>query len=78
MEDWRRRLEDVGLEVSRSKTEYLPPKESSDDIKLKEYDSSDHATLPQKVTFKYLGTTIHQEGGCRTEAQVRIGRAWDK
>jgi len=79
LEDWRRRLEDVGLKVSRSKTEYhIPPKESSDDIKLKEYDSSDHATLPQKVTFKYLGTTIHQEGECRTEVQVHIGRAWDK
>jgi len=25
-----------------------------------------------------LGTTIHQEGGCRTDVQVRFGRARDK
>ena len=73
-----RRLEDVGLKVSRSKTEYLPPKDSSDNIRLKEYDGPAHATLPQRTTFKYLGTTIHQEGGCKAEVQVRIGRAWDK
>jgi len=66
------------IKVSRSKTDYLPQKRSSDDIKLKEYNSSDDATLPQKVTFKYLGTTIYQEGGCRIKVQVHIGRAWDK
>jgi len=66
------------IKVSRSKTDYLPPKRSSDDIKLKEYNSSVDATLPQKVTFKYLGTTTYQEGGCRIKVQVHIGRAWDK
>ena len=25
LEDWRKRLEDIGLKMSRSKTEYLPP-----------------------------------------------------
>ena len=33
LEDWRGRLEDVGLKVSRSKTEYLPPKESRNNIR---------------------------------------------
>jgi len=61
-----------GLKVSRSETQYLPPKENSDEIKLKEYDSSDYATLPQKVTFKYLGTTIHQEGGYRTDRDASV------
>ena len=27
LEDWKRKLKDVGLKISRSKTEYLPPKE---------------------------------------------------
>jgi len=48
---------------------YLPPKEISDDIKLKEYNSSEHATLPQIVTFKYLATAI--------TLQVYICKAWN-
>lgn len=78
LEDWRSRLEDVGLKVSRSKTEYLPPKESRNNIRLMEYDGSAYADLPQCTAFKYLGTTIHQDGGCKTEVQLRISRAWDK
>jgi len=62
LEDRRRRLKDVGLKVSRSETEYLLPKESSADIELKEYDSSDYVTLHQKVTFKYLGTGREDAG----------------
>jgi len=72
LEDQTRQLESVGLKVRKSKTEYLPPKEGSDDIKLQEYVSSEHATLPQKVTFKYLGPTIHQEGECRTEVWRKL------
>ena len=34
--------------------------------------------MPQCTAFKYLGTTIHQDGGCKTEVQLRISRAWDK
>lgn len=66
LETWRR-LDDVGPKVSKSKAEYLPPKKGSDHIKLKKYNSSEHATLPEKVTFKYLGNTVYREGGCRTE-----------
>ena len=78
LEDWRQRLEGVGLKVSRSKTEYLPPTGSCEDIKLREYGSNDYATLPKCSSFKYLGTTIHQEGGCQTEVTLRIGKAWNK
>jgi len=42
--------------------------------KKAESDSAEHTTLPQKVTFKYLGATIHQEQGCRTEMQAHTGR----
>ena len=45
IEDWRSKLEEMGLKVSKSKTEYLP---------------------------------VHQDGGCKTEVQLRISRAWDK
>ena len=53
-------------------------KESRNNIRLMEYDGSAYADLPQCTAFKYLGTTIHQDGGCKTEVQLRISRAWDK
>jgi hypothetical protein len=78
LEDWRRRLEEVGLKVSRSKTEHLPPAGNTDNIRMKEYNSSVYADLPKCTSFKYLGTTIHQEGGCHTEVELRISKAWAK
>ena len=33
----KRRIKDVGLTVSNSKTEYLHPKDSSDSMRLKKY-----------------------------------------
>jgi len=46
LEGWRSILEDVSLKIRRCKTEYLPPNEGSNAIKLKEYNSSEHTTLP--------------------------------
>ena len=34
--------------------------------------------MPKCSQFKYLGTTIHQEGGCRKEVELRISKAWNK
>lgn len=59
IEDWRRRLEDVGLKVSRSKMEYLPTKGNMENIRLKEYYVVEYANWSQCTAFKYLGTTIH-------------------
>ena len=72
LEDWKKKLKNV-----KSKTEYLPFKRSSDNVKLKEYDGPAHAVLPQKTSFKYLGTTIHHKGG-KPAVQEHIGRDWDK
>ncbi|XP_046848167.1 uncharacterized protein LOC124441744 [Xenia sp. Carnegie-2017] len=78
LEEWRRILEDVGLKVSRAKTEYLPPSGCIGNIKLREYAGPGNTDLPKCETFKYLGTTIHQDGGCKTEVELRISRAWNK
>ena len=37
-----------------------------------------YANLPQSAAFKYLGTTIHQEGGCGKEVELRISKAWNR
>lgn len=46
-EQWRQRLEDMGLKVSRGRTEYLPPFTRTDNIRLKKYNSTNYANLPQ-------------------------------
>ena len=78
LENWRERLEEVGLKLSRTKTEHLAPIGREENIRLREYDSTQYANLPHKATFKYLGTTIHQEGGCAKEVELRISKAWDR
>jgi hypothetical protein len=78
LEKWRECLEGAGLKISRSKTEHLPPSNNSESIRLKLYDSNDNTGLPKTAAFKYLGTTIDQEGGCGMEIAKRIEKAWNR
>jgi hypothetical protein len=78
LERWRRCLEEGGLKLSRTKTEHLVPSGDPMNISLKEYGKDTYTVLPQTTSFKYLGTTIHQNGGCRVEVEKRIGKAWDR
>ena len=77
LEAWRKQLEDAGLKLSRTKTEYMPPTGANRKIKLKNYDQHDHSELPETTAFKYLGTMIDQDGGCGAEITRRIGVDWD-
>ena len=45
---------------------------------MKKYGSQETESLPKCSQFKYLGTTIHQDGGCRKEVELRISKAWNK
>ena len=65
-------------QVKLFKTEYLPPAGEDGNILMKKYSSDEMETLPRCTQFKYLGTTIHQEGGCRKEVELRILKAWNK
>ena len=78
LEAWRKHLEDAGLKLSRTKTEYMPPTGATRKIKLKNYNQHDHSELPETTAFKYLGTMIDQDGGCGAEIARRIGVAWDR
>ena len=78
LELWRTRLEDMDLKLSRRKTEHLLSPGEQKNIKLKEYNSSKHAELPQCTGFKYLGITLHQDGGCEKEVELRISKAWNR
>jgi hypothetical protein len=78
LENWRRHLEDAGLKVSRSKTEYLPLVNNIERIQMKVYESDDKTELPIATSFKYLGTNKDQEGGCSKEVAKRIECAWNR
>ena len=75
---WREHLEGAGLKLSRAKTEYLPPGGAHRKIKLKSHSQENLCELPETTSFKYLGATIDQEGGCGAEVRRRIGVAWDR
>ena len=78
LEKWRNVMESAGMKLSRSKTEYLPPPGEHGDIRMREYNSENRATLTKCGEFKYLGTTIQQDGGCQKEVALRISKAWNK
>lgn len=78
LERWRRCLEDGGLKISRTKTEHLVPAGDPVKICLKEYSTDTHTELPRTSSFRYLGTTIHQDGGCKAEVERRVSKAWDR
>jgi len=78
LEIWRENIEAAGLKISRKKTEHLPAVGNQENIGMKKYGSQVMESLPKCSKFKYLGTTIQQEGGCRREVELRISKAWTK
>ena len=76
LESWRKALEERGMRVSRPKTQFM---EFS-------FEQNTQGNRPQvqilgeeveRVThFKYLGTSIEEEGGMETEIAKRVGAGW--
>ncbi|CAK1591295.1 unnamed protein product [Parnassius mnemosyne] len=73
---WQRRLESVGLKISRSKTDYLCCDFGglSSPVPM----SLDGATLPICSDVKYLGSLIQGDGGIDRAVQHRINAGWMK
>ena len=72
LELWRNAIENKGLRVSRSKTEYLPPSSCHDNVKL------GGEEIKTVTTFKYLGSMFGAEGGTTTDCKNRVRLAWNK
>ena len=66
------------MKISKKKTEHLPAFGNQENIGMKKYGSQVIESLPKCSKFKYLGTTIQQEGDCRREVELRISKAWNK
>ena len=73
-EFWRYALERRGMEVNRSKTEYLCINGENDDKTLKMKDSK----VPRVKEFKYLGSTMQESGGCEREVKKRVQEGWNR
>ena len=73
LEKWRDALEKRGLRVSRSKTEYLciGPEVNGMTIRMGD------AEVPEVKEFKYLGSTVQQDGGGNIEVRKRIQAGWN-
>src|SRR6201989_873331 len=74
---WKNILEDHGLKVSESKTEYMflpfsDPQAPSPDIMI------NGNVMPKCTSFKYLGSIINQTGSCDEDVNHRISVAWLK
>ena len=72
LDQWREVLEKRGMEVSRATTEYMclngTPSES---VKMQ----SDQ--LPQVTEFKYLGSTLQNDGDMSSEVNKRTQCGWN-
>ena len=71
-ERWRAIIENKGLRISRSKTEYLVPSHQEGVVKL------EGEPLPSVNSFKYLGSVIDGSGGCGKDVDGRIKVAWSR
>ena len=70
-ENWRRALEDRGLKISRKKTEYLRfCEEGDEEVRLQ------GEILKRVDSFKYLGSTVAQDGELDAEINHRIQSGW--
>ena len=72
LELWRNAIENKGIPVSRSKTEYLPPSFCHDNVKL------GGEEIKTVTTFKYRGSMFDAEGGTTTDCKKRFRLAWNK
>ena len=71
MEVWQSMLEEIGLKVSRKKTEYMRYNEANDrSITMQD------CVLKKVTKFEYLGSTMSEDGELNEEVQKRIQAGW--
>ena len=77
LEPWRRTLESKGFRLSRTKTEYMmcdfsATMHEGGDVSL------DGQVVPQKDTFRYLGSMLQKDGNIDEDVRHRISASWLK
>ncbi|CAD6188194.1 unnamed protein product [Caenorhabditis auriculariae] len=73
LEQWNARLTQFGLRINLKKTEYLSTdKTENGTIRV------DNVDLPRTNSFKYLGSSIADDGSINKDIAARINCAWHK
>ena len=76
LDTWRKSLEERGMRVSRPKTQFMDfnfeqsQQGNRDPVKILGEE------LERVTHFKYLGTSLEEEGGMETEITKRVGAGW--
>ena len=73
LESWKYALERRGMKVNRSETEYLCINGENDNETVKMEDTK----VPRVKEFKYLGSTVQENGGCEREVKKRVQAGWN-
>ena len=61
------------MKISRSKTEYLWINGGNDNETVK----IENTKVPRVKEFKYLGSTVQENGSCEREAKKRLQAGWN-
>ncbi|XP_046980926.1 uncharacterized protein LOC124545998 [Schistocerca americana] len=72
LEDWRKALEERGMKICRTKSEYLALK----DVQMRSCKIQDDE-LKSVCKFKYLGSYIQRDGGLESKIQHRKNYGWN-
>ena len=74
LERWRHALERRGMKVRHNKTEYMCVNERnpSGTVKLQ------GAEIKKVEDFKYLGSTVQNNGECGKEVKKRVQAGWNE
>ena len=74
LEEWRSRLKDRGMPVSRQKTEYLCAGGGAMEVRSVKMQGK---TVMRTKVFKYLGSTVQEDGGTEDEVGKKIQAGWN-
>ena len=73
LERWRAALENAGLRISRSKTEFMKLFTQVEGPVM-----MDGVALPEVVDFKYLGSVVANDVSMEPEIKSRLSKGWQK
>ncbi|XP_046967557.1 uncharacterized protein LOC124535393 [Vanessa cardui] len=76
LEDWQQKLQNIGLKISRAKTEYMFY--DFGDFSGPEAIALDGAALPVCSDFRYIGSLIQGYGEIDRTVKHRINTGWTK
>ena len=76
LDTWRKSLEERGMRLSRPKTQFMDFNFEQNQEGNREPVKILGEELERVTHFKYLGTSMEEEGGMETEITKRVGAGW--